>query len=297
VGLGDGKAANDPAYCTNAIDGEASYAESPLGAPRTNALGPECHYPPLQKHGQRRVTVARMSDGNNPLTIFGDLSRPATTLIEKVSDLIGGGLRPYQIRRVAKAQADAQKILAEADIEISDMQRRALSRMLAEEERSQRNIESVVQRALSDLRDDAAPEKIDDDWLASFFEKARIVSSEEMQRLWGRILAGEANRPGSFSKRTLSTVSDLDRRDAEVFTTLCRFGWRIDTMPYPLVFDFQGEIYTDHGINLDVLIQLDDMGLISFSALAFPCKVHPPEMVASYLGAEFLLSFDEGMKT
>jgi hypothetical protein len=93
-----------------------------------------------------------MSDGNNPLTIFGDLSRPATTLIEKVSDLSGGGLRPYEIRRVAKAQADAQKILAEADIEISDMQRRALSRMLAEEERSQRNIESVVQKALSDLR-------------------------------------------------------------------------------------------------------------------------------------------------
>jgi hypothetical protein len=49
----------------------------------------------------------------------------------------------------------------------------------------------------------------------------------------GSHLAGEANRPGSFSKRTLSTVSDLDKRDAEVFTTLCRFGWRIGTAPYP----------------------------------------------------------------
>jgi hypothetical protein len=58
--------------------------------------------------------------------------------------------------------------------------------MLAEEERSQRDVESVVQKALPDLRDDAAPENIDDDWLTSFFEEARIVSNEEMQSLWGR---------------------------------------------------------------------------------------------------------------
>lgn len=56
-----------------------------------------------------------MAEGD-PIMNIGELSKPATILIEKVSDAVGGLLKPWQIRRVAKAEADAEKIKALAEI-------------------------------------------------------------------------------------------------------------------------------------------------------------------------------------
>ena len=39
----------------------------------------------------------------------GDLSKPANTLIEKIADAVGGYFKPFQIKRVAKAEAEAEK--------------------------------------------------------------------------------------------------------------------------------------------------------------------------------------------
>ena len=62
-----------------------------------------------------------------------DLAKPATVLVEKISEAIGGYFKPYQIRRLAKAEAEADKIRAKAQIEITDLHRRALTRFVAEE--------------------------------------------------------------------------------------------------------------------------------------------------------------------
>ena len=85
---------------------------------------------------------------NNPLTNLGDLTKPATVLIEKISDAVGGVFKPFQIVRVAKAEAEAEVIHAEAQIRVSDIQRRAMHRFLVEEAKRQSNIESITQKAL-----------------------------------------------------------------------------------------------------------------------------------------------------
>ncbi len=51
---------------------------------------------------------------SNSLINFGGLSKPATVLIEKISAAVGGIFKPYQIVRVAKAEAAAERIRAEA---------------------------------------------------------------------------------------------------------------------------------------------------------------------------------------
>ena len=61
--------------------------------------------------------------GNN-LPSIGDFSKPATVLIEKISDAIGGYFKPYQIKRVAKAEAEAEIIKIEAQIEATELHRR-----------------------------------------------------------------------------------------------------------------------------------------------------------------------------
>ena len=108
---------------------------------------------------------------------------------------------------------------------------------------------------------------MENDWLVNFFDKSRIVSDNEMQDLWSRVLAGEANTPGTYSKRTVNFLSDLDKADAELFIKLCGFGWMIGNI-VPLVFDVQAEIYNKQGINFNSLSHLESIGLIQLNNLS-----------------------------
>ncbi|MGH7288756.1 MAG: hypothetical protein ACREI8_12130, partial [Myxococcota bacterium] len=60
---------------------------------------------------------------------LGDLSKPATVLIEKVSNAIGAVCEPWLIRREAKAQVDAALILAQGEIEVTELRQRAIARL------------------------------------------------------------------------------------------------------------------------------------------------------------------------
>lgn len=208
-----------------------------------------------------------MSEGNSLINL-GDLSKPANTLIEKISDAVGGIFKPHQIRRIAQAEAEADKIRAVANIEISQLQHRALQRFLLEEAKKQNNIESITQKALPSISDQAKPENIEDDWITHFFDKCRLISDDQMQSLWSKILAGEANAPGKYSKRTVDIVSSLDKSDAELFSHLCSFGIQGIGPITLLVYDPDHKIYNDQGINFGMLIHLDSIGLIQFDNIA-----------------------------
>lgn len=198
---------------------------------------------------------------SNALTDLGGLSKPATTLIEKVHLALAGVFKPRQIRRVAEAEADAALIAARADLEITALQRRAMERFVAEEARKQDNIETITKKCLPLLNEDAAPEDLEDDWITHFFEHCRGVSSDEGQQLWARLLAGEANSPSSFSRRTVNLLSNFDPDDAAIFTTFCRFLWRGGAW-IAVFHDLDNEIYRSHGINFEVLSHLQSLGLI-----------------------------------
>lgn len=200
-----------------------------------------------------------------PLAGIGELSKPATVLIERVSDAVGGICKPWQIKRVARAEAEAAKIAAIGDIEIDELQQRALQRMVIEEGHKQRNIESITAKALPMLEPSADPSSVENDWIADFFEKCRLISDEEMQDLWARVLAGEANEPGSYSKRTISLLSTLGKSDAAHFATLCRFS--LDGLDLPLIYRITDPIYASLGLTFVVLKQLDAIGLVSFEPL------------------------------
>lgn len=204
---------------------------------------------------------------NNSLVNLGDISKPADTLIKKVSKAVGGMFEPYQIKRVAKAEAEAAVIRAQAEIQITELHRRAMHRFIEEEAQKQKNIEEITNQALPLLSDKTDAEKMDDDWVTNFFDKSRIVADKEMQELWARVLAGEANAPGTYSKRTVNFLGDLDKVDADLFTKLCGFGWQIGGV-VPLIFDVRAKIYEEHGITFSTLIHLESIGLIQFNHLS-----------------------------
>jgi hypothetical protein len=201
----------------------------------------------------------------SPIISVGDICKPATTLIEKISDALGGLFRPYQITRIAKAEAEADLIKAAASIDVQDLQRRALVRFAAEEARKQVNIESITRRAIPLLNDGARPESMDEDWIAAFFDTCRLISNEQMQSVWAKVLAGEANSPGAFSKRTIALLGSLDRTDARMFEELCAFAWSIGGHNVPLVFDMAAPFYSSNGLTFDVLNHLASIGVISLA--------------------------------
>jgi hypothetical protein len=234
-----------------------------------------------------------MNDGGSLINI-GGLSKPATVLIEKISEATGGIFRPYQIRRVAQAEAEAEKIKAVTRIEIEEIQRRALHRFLHEEAQKQRNIESITRKALPDLKENARPQDIENDWLINFYEKCRLISNSEMQALWSKILAGEANAPGNFSKRTVNLLASFDKRDAELFNNICSYVCHYKGHSIPLIFEYEDEIYKKAKINVDTLKHLETIGLIVFEpdeARYLGTKINSPPFVVDYFGTKMKITY------
>ena len=221
---------------------------------------------------------------DNPITLAGDLGKPANTFIEKISDAVGGIAKPYQIIRVAKAEVEAAKIKALGDIKIQELQERALIRFAVEETNKQANMESIAYKALKGLTEDAQPDQMDNDWITDFFDKSRLISDEQMQELWAKILAGEANNPGSYSKRVVAAVSTLSKSEAQSFNTMCSFAWAIDNQLMPLIYDTLSDIYTSHGLTFASLTELDAIGLISFEIQGFHTADLSQEITMSYHG-------------
>jgi len=233
-----------------------------------------------------------MGEGNS-LINFGDLSKPATVLIEKISDAIGTIYEPTQIKRVAKAEVEADRIKALASIETSHMEQRAITRLIQEEGKKQENIESITAEATHKLNDDAKPEDIEDDWIAHFFEKCRNISDKDMQSLWSNLLSGEANKPGSYSKRTLELVSTLDKSEAHLFTKLCSFAISAGEI-FPLVVNKDDEIYSKNGVNFSSLNHLEAIGLIKFNDISgFVLQNLPKETIINYYGMPIHFMFSQ----
>ena len=227
--------------------------------------------------------------GTNSLIDLSNLSKPADTLVKKVSNAVGGLFAPYQIKRMAKAEAEAAMIRAQSETAITDLHRRAVHRWIDEEAQRQSNMEEITAKALPQLDEKAAPDSVENDWLVNFFDKSRIVSDNEMQELWSRVLAGEANTPGTYSKRTVNFLSDLDKADAVLFAKLCGFGWMIGDV-VPLVFDVQADIYNQQGINFRSLNHLESIGLVQLNSLTGIVRQNlPKKFTVLYYGSPLLL--------
>lgn len=125
----------------------------------------------------------------------------------------------------AEAQAQARDMLISQDTNVTGELTIASAveqRIQFQEQKRQVNIKSVVQRAADQLGDkEVTDSEPDHDWTARFFNEVQDVSSEEMQSLWAKVLAGEVQRPGSTSIRTLEILKNLDRNTAQLFRKFC----------------------------------------------------------------------------
>lgn len=89
------------------------------------------------------------------------------------------------------------------------------------------NRRKVLNLAINNLNEtsplDDVEGEIDEDWLDTFSRTAETKSSEEVQIIFSKILAGEIRRPGTFKLSTIQTLSVLDKTIAEKFINLTGF--------------------------------------------------------------------------
>jgi hypothetical protein len=217
---------------------------------------------------------------NIPPESIGPIAEFLKTFVNRIADFIGASLEPKRIIKKAKAQAEADKIKASSELQIKAMQRRAKERITHEEAIFQSNLESIYQKSLPLISIKNDSEKLTDDWLMYFFNKAKFVSDEDMKILWSKILAGEANHHGSFSKNTLNIVEVLSKEDAQLFTNICKFNFYIGTKPTIFIRDLPKPIFDKYGINFTSLKYLSHFDLFEYDDSAGFSKLNLPRQFA-----------------
>jgi hypothetical protein len=155
------------------------------------------------------------------------LSKSTEKLIEVVAQGFGRVGHVWLTGPQAKANVAALKAYEVAGylpekIEIgADGTIKGLSLIVEEREAKRlKNVAGVVEVAQRELPAEVPNTPVDPDWSSRFFSYVPDVTSEQMQELWGKVLAGEVSRPGAFSVHTLDVLRNLSRQNAELFTQL-----------------------------------------------------------------------------
>ena len=206
---------------------------------------------------------------------IGFLTKPILTLLNAKA-------KAYEISVVSKAIAESQektgdityddgKVRIESSgkntpdqLPEASLETRANSRAEFQEARRQSNIESIVKRAAEEFdgSEDIGTDRPDSDWIARFFRIAEDITTEQMQALWGKVLAGEVKRPGSFSLRTLDVLKNISQKEADIFVRLARIAVQDGSILFIPDIDNESFLEKRFGIRSIDLILLREIGLI-----------------------------------
>lgn len=234
------------------------------------------------------------------------LSEPLKRLIEVVAEGVGGISRPilarknadakaHEIRTIAEVIAESQRLLGPmkyndgviavesannkeaAELPDAKFEQRVTSRMAYQEAKRQSNLERITQNAAGEFdgNERLGAERPDSDWTARFFRIAEDITTDQMQALWGKVLAGEVKRPGTFSLRTLDILKNISQKEAEVFVQVARIAIVAGDRAFVPNTDRQKSLEQHFGIGFVDLLLLREIGLLAPTDLEyslFPAK-------------------------
>jgi hypothetical protein len=213
---------------------------------------------------------------------------PILKLMELCECAIGKIYEPTHVVRMAKARAEEIKLISSAskenidlpvlyskgDVEVDtrsgqELAIRTQNRLQYQEQQKQQNIEMIISHAYETLEaeETISKEPVDKDWATRLFNIAGEVSDEDIQLLWGKVLSGEIKKPGSYSLRTLETLRNLSKAEAEVFRKIANYV--LNTSNTHFVYGDLKTLEIEDIAFSDFLI-LDEAGLIMQNELSLP---------------------------
>ena len=170
------------------------------------------------------------------------------------------------LKIIAEAQAEAQAYPLPADAEIHaklDITHEDIAQSFEFQGRKRlANVRAVLEAAADELGDKEVDDHDPDpDWNARYFGYVQDVSSEDLRKVWAKILAGEVEEPGRTSLRTLDTLKNMTRRDAELFNGICNF-----VIDQNYVFFDESYLKDFDALRYVNLIHLQDCGLVTIQS-------------------------------
>lgn len=182
---------------------------------------------------------------------------------EAEAQLIGARAEADSLTLIADARSAARRSLVEPDSAVSEMLEIGpnggiTQRIAFQEQKRQANIAAVVQGAAAELGNKEVPDhEPDPDWTARFFDCVQDVSSDDMRKLWAKVLSGEVEDPGRTSLRTLDILKNMTSKNAEIFQDVCSY------VIFDSVLDFDKSRKNYPKMSYDKLIILHETGLIN----------------------------------
>lgn len=215
-------------------------------------------------------------DINLDVTLPGE--KLAIRLWETVDNIICDYLKPINMKRIKLAELEnmrlelmhnssiktgvkSNKNKIEPHLDIAGLNNSISHQKEIENIRKEINVLHaiiVAEKDLQNSKNETPDQKVDMDWLFKWKDYASETSKEDIQTLWGKILANEIKEPGSFSLKTLNILSYINSSVAKKFTKLCEFVIEGRTISRA-----QLELIREDGISDSDLFNLQYLNLIS----------------------------------
>lgn len=143
---------------------------------------------------------------------------------------------------------------------------------------NQMAIAEIAQSQAKDGTDFSMNSTVSDEWLSRLLEAGKFVSDKDAQLLWGSILAGEFEEPGSTPPGTIRILSELSQEYATIFSNLCSLsvdllldtGTDIVIDPDCCLIDTETDSpYLENlGLTFEMLQEFEQLGLLNFNAIS-----------------------------
>ena len=243
-----------------------------------------------------REVALRAHIDQSGLTVGGK-SRALAAIDRLIGGVFGWPAEFFEGKRAqAQAREEAREAMIRADAAaaitqlkgMSEVGQATLERFLRDEGRKQDNRAAVAihateqllalpqaaaeQSAVGSSVSDADPPELDKDWISIFSSYAEHASSERLRDLWGRILAGEVRKPGSFAPTTLRVIAETDAEIAREFQEVYRLsvnGYSLRPEPFEgailETFAFLEQVglaQADFSLSMYVVADADGFGYI-----------------------------------
>jgi len=172
----------------------------------------------------------------------------ASKLIEVISKGVGSlsaqfvanqitKAKKYEIKEIAQAIAEANNLPVKASYDDGNInilpkddsinpslhpEFRAAEFMIRRESQRLASVEKASLYAAEELKKFSkeggkiSKEKINDSWVAKYFDEVGNLREEKALKYWGKLLAGEIKQPGSYSTRTLNLLGNTTKEEAEL---------------------------------------------------------------------------------
>lgn len=173
-------------------------------------------------------------------------SKVIIKLLDMIADAVGWIATPRGAQKDFNEGIELYKEEIKRDSSLSSIEKAARFATARKEVKEYINQGKIISYAIPEIKQDAKL-NFDSDWLTYYFNYAKNISDDNIQKIWARILAEKCNGDTSINRQLIHILSLLDSNTASAFVNLCKITFKY---PKTKVYEHLGTKYISEYIPL-----------------------------------------------